>query len=118
MAISSTLIHNMVKLASKELAGLAATITHSKAVSIDGYGKAKYGPATEVKAFIVRKQKQVMRAPDGRDAVSACQVLIPKSYVVNVTDRIQFPDGTAPAILEVRPLLDDQGRPYITEVLF
>ena len=117
MPISAQLVHNMVKVARKELVGLAAMVMHSKAVSTDAYGNIEYGASVEVKAFIVRKQKQVLRAPDGREVISPCQVLIPESYEVDVIDRITLPDGTAPAIVEVRPLLDDKGKPYITEVL-
>ena len=120
MGISSKTIHKIVKSIRKELLGLAATFTHKTPATVDAYGKvtAWNEPGTAIRAFFVKKSKKTLRKPDGADILSTCQIIIPENYVVDSKDQITFPDGSTPKILDVQPVLDDLGEPYMTEVLF
>ena len=119
MAISSKTIHRLVKTIRKELLGLAATFTHKTPVTIDVYGKVTaWSVGTTIRGFIVKRSKKTLRKPDGQDILSSYQILIPENYVVDSKDQITFPDGSTPKILDVQPVMDDLGQPYMTEVLF
>ena len=118
MSINGKMFHDLVKIIRQTLIGLAPTFTHKTLVSKEGYGKTTYSAGTTIKAFVTKKQRQVLRKSDGREVVSSYQLIIPENYVVDVVDQIVFPDGSTPPILDVQPILDELMQPIATEVLF
>lgn len=94
-------------------------VFHAAVVATSGNGSAAFGPETEYKARIARKQRTVV-SKSGAIAVSRAQVWIGvPNVVVNLGDQLRLPDGVLPsgntthAILAVESFPDEDGTQYV-----
>lgn len=116
----SSLIHNVVKIADTVTKDLQAEIDHHEFKSRDGYGKPTYyddeGPT--VRRVVVSHKQQKLFRDDGTEIISHMKILIVGKVAVGMHDKIVFPDGSTPPIINVKSMLDKDGNPYAVEVFF
>lgn len=97
---------------------LEPVVKDSNGVAVkDKFGKYTFGPPQPLLCYIARENKAV-RNRAGTELTSTLQAFlaVPET-VVSTDDRITLPDGSHPAILEVRGGKNEIGEDYWLEIL-
>ena len=81
----------------------------------DAYGNPSTGTSTSYNAIIFQKNRVVIDR-QGKQVVSACQIMMSGSVSVNPESKITLPDGTQPVILAVNKTPGFDGTNVLTEV--
>lgn len=85
------------------------------ATGLDKFNNFIYGDPVTVRCKIVRMNVRALER-DGRELTSTVQVfLADPDMTVTANDRMTLPDGSRPAIVDVRSAYDESG-PYYLEI--
>lgn len=120
------IVRSAVKIADNVTKPLQATVSFSRYISSDAFGKPTHAAAVSLKAIVDWKQAQV-RTAAGVLSVSrasvmfldiAALVIATNGEGVNDLDLIVLPDGTTGPILDMAGFVDaGTGEPVATEVM-
>ena len=90
---------------------MPATITVERITGRDKYNKPTYGAAASYPARINNVQKNVI-GPDGQMVVARGRAWLDTVDPFTVNDRVTFPDGSHPKLLNVNQVPDEKGPAY------
>ena len=84
------------------------TVTHYEYSGRDAYGVPTYGSSADYTARVTFVNKLV-RAKDGSQIVSGCQIWLLGSPTISPDDKITLSDGSSPTIITFEKFQDDTG---------
>lgn len=113
----ASIITNAVKTLKDVTSTLQIEISHEVFDGDDANGNRTYKSATKYKVIIEHRQRFVT-APDRTQQLSKSAIQFLQPVTVKTEDRITLPGGDIPQILDVQGVLNPDGTPYATLVLF
>lgn len=81
------------------------------------YGKISHVTAASTYAGLIQYEDKMVRSFDGTDQISTHNVLLNATGTIEPFDLLTLPDGTAPPILSIAILNDNEGQHHV-EVFF
>lgn len=95
---------------------MAVTLTIEPRVGVDRFSQPSYGPPHTCQAWIAEMPRRT--TDKTQDTVwQISQAVVDPSETVKMADRVTFPDGTQPPLLEIALAYDDKGLHHL-ELLF
>lgn len=94
---------------------LLVDVVHEPYASTNADGLKSYGTAVTRRAFVTGGAKALFRQT-GTESVLGPTALFLGNVDIDVKDRITFPDGTMPPIIEIEGVTDPAGGRYYTQV--
>jgi len=91
-------------------------VTHAEFANRSEYGKPSYGSEVEYQARVTYKN-QLVRAEDGSEILARGVIWFGGAPVISTIDLVTLPDGSAPKILAVELISDEDG-PHHTKLFF
>ena len=116
MGLSET-VRNAILAASSVTRSLQVTVMHLRAAGLNERAEQQYGEAIPRLAIVELENEMVLEG-GSRQIQSQTVLTFLAPVEVSPADRIILPDGTHPPVIRVENLLDDRGKPYMTQVRF
>lgn len=95
---------------------MPSTISVSPLDSVNQYGEPTYSTSSSSYRALIQEQPTAITDAYGRDTIASHTIYVASTERINITSKLDLPDGTDPAIIRSDVMYDEDGIHHV--VLF